>query len=229
MKYFFSIILLISLLQADINPQAFQFSGVKVIHKFLDGSTKEFKIQREVSSECMKIQVAPDNFSDENIKNNIPNKCKRELIITSGVIQPFIYDEKVKTIGENEVLQFIFEKANKEPNKYALIDSRKAIWFKQETIPSALSVPLEDLKYDEDFKEDFYKAYENLGVKVLEKDKFDFTNAKTVVFFCNGAWCPISSKSMDYLSSIGFPKEKMLWYRGGIASWTSLSLTTTKK
>ncbi len=227
---FISLIFLFSYsLLAQVNPMAFQYSGVKVNHIFLDGSKENYTIERKISKECMKIQVGPDSFDDTNIKNNISNKCKKEFITTTGVIQPFVFDEEIKTIGENEVLEFIYTKTLKEPNKYALIDSRKAIWFEQETIPSALSVPYEDLKYDEDFVEDLKKAYKNLGVKVLDNDKFDFSNAKTVVFFCNGAWCPISSKSMTYLIKLGYPKEKMMWYRGGMTSWKVLSLTTTKK
>ena len=229
MKYLFINLIFVYSLFASINPIAFQFSGIEVKHKYLDGSTKSFKIQREIPKECLNIQVSPDTFENINIKNNINEKCKKEFIITTGVIQPIIFDEKIKTIGENEVLEFIFSKTKKEPNNYALIDSRKAIWFEQETIPSALNVPYEDLKYDEDFIEDFKKAYKNLGVKVLSKDKFDFTNAKTVVFFCNGPWCHISSKSMSYLIKLGYPKEKMMWYRGGMTNWKVLSLTTTKK
>ena len=80
----------------------------------------------------------------------------------------------------------------------------------------------------QDFKEDFNDAYKNLGIKVLDKKSFDFTNAKTAVFFCNGPWCPVSSKSIKYLSSIGYPESKMIWYRGGMASWESLSLSVTK-
>jgi rhodanese-related sulfurtransferase len=229
MKFFSLIFIFSYYLYANINPIALQYSGVKVTHTFLDGSKKEYTIQREVHKDCLKMPVNPENFDEQNIRNNISNRCKREFIITTGVIQPMIFDEKIKTIGEIEVLDFIYNKAQKEPNKYALIDSRKAIWFKKQTIPSALSVPFEDLAYDEDFIEDFNKAYENLGVKVIGKNQFDFTNAKTVVFFCNGVWCPISSKSMNYLIKLGYPKEKMLWYRGGMTSWNFVSLTTTKK
>ena len=46
------------------------------------------------------------------------------------------------------------------------------------------------------------------------------------IFFCNGSWCPISTKAIEYLVSIGYPAEKkIMWYRGGMAEWTVLSMT----
>lgn len=222
-------IFILSLNLFATKPFALQYLDIKVNHTFLNGETKEIIIQREIDNECTKIAMYPENFTDENIKNNIPSKCKKEFIVTKGVVEPFIIDEKVKTIGEIEVLDFIYNKSSKEPSNYALIDTRKAIWFDSETIPSAINVPYEDLQYDEDFIDDFQRAYKNLGVKVVNQNKFDFSNAKTVVFFCNGAWCPISTKSIKYLIELGYPKEKILWYRGGLSSWKSLSFTTIKK
>lgn len=213
----------------SVNPISLQYLDIKVTHTYLDGSKKDFVITREISKECIDIPMYPESFQSENIRLNIPKNCKKEFITTKGVIQPFIIDEKIKTVGEIEVLDFILNKSSKYPSKYVLIDSRKAIWFKDNTIPSALNSPYEDLIYDEDFKEDFYKAYENLGVKVLSKDSFDFSNAKTVIFFCNASWCPISTKSIKHLIKIGYPKEKIMWYRGGLASWQNNSLSTTKK
>jgi rhodanese-related sulfurtransferase len=226
-----TILILISILvyANAVNPIALQFSGINVKHTFLDGSIKKYKIERVVNEKCLKVGLDSDTFTDENIKKNIPNECKETFITTKGVIQPFYINEHIKTYGENEVLDFIYNKSSKHPEKYALIDSRKATWFTQETIPSALNVPFEDLKFDEDFEDDYKIAYKNLGVKIIGKDKYDFTNAKTAVFFCNGAWCPISTKSIKYLLSIGYPENKMIWYRGGISSWKLLSLRTTKQ
>ena len=44
--------------------------------------------------------------------------------------------------------------------------------------------------------------------------------------FCNGAWCGQSTESMKALTAIGYPEEKLKWYRGGMQSWLSLGLTT---
>ena len=88
---------------------------------------------------------------------------------------------------------------------------------------------LENLRYDEDFEEEFQTAYKNLGVKVTAGNKLDFSEAKTAVFFCNGPWCPLSSRSIKYLNSIGYPANKLIWYRGGISAWEAVNLNLTKE
>ena len=225
------LILFISIYANALNPISLQYMEIDVVHTYLDGKKENYKIQRNIDKNCMDIPMSPESFSEENIKDNISKECKKIFITTKGVIQPLYINDKIKTLAEIEVLDFIYNKSSKEPEKYALIDTRKFSWFEDETIPSALNVPFEDLVYDEDFKDEFEKAYSNLGIKIvdIEKNKFDFTNTKTVVFFCNGPWCPISSKSIDYLLKLGYPENKMMWYRGGMLDWSAMSLTTTKK
>jgi rhodanese-related sulfurtransferase len=214
-----------------VNPISLQYMDIEVKHTYLNKKEERYKIQREINKNCLDIPVSSEIFSEHNISKNIPNECKKTLIITSGVIQPLFINDKIKTLSEIEVLEFIYNKSSKEPNSYALIDTRKPAWFNQQTIPSAINVPFEDLIYDEDFKDEFYKAYENLGIKIinLEKNKFDFSNAKTVIFFCNGPWCPISTKTINYFLKLGYPSNKMMWYRGGMSEWNSLSLSVTKQ
>jgi rhodanese-related sulfurtransferase len=211
-----------------VKPYALQFTGVNVEHKYSNGKKENYLVERVINPKCMNIAVSSESFQDENIAINIPVECKKTLVKTKGIIQPLYINENIKTYSEIEVLNFLYTKTSKDPSKYILVDSRVKSWFDFRTIPSSVNVPFEDLKYDEDFEEDFNKAYKNLGVKVLDNNKYDFSNAKTVVFFCNGPWCPISSKSINYLSSIGYPESKMIWYRGGMASWESLSLSVTK-
>lgn len=212
-----------------VKPTSYQYSGVKVVHTYSDGKTKDYKIKRETDYDCIEIGLLPQNFTQKYIDENIPNYCKKTFITTKGTVQPLFINDKIKTYAEIEVLDFLYNKASKEPNKYVLVDTRKQAWFDQGTIPSSVNVPFEDLEYDEDFIEEYKKAYEYLGLKVLGKDKFDFTNAKTAVFFCNGSWCPLSKKTIKYLVSVGYPEEKLIWYRGGVASWEAVSLTITKK
>lgn len=230
MKKLLSIIL-ISIYANAVNPISLQYMDIDVEHTYLNGKKENYKIQRVINKNCLDISISPESFSDENITKNISKECKKTFIITPGVIQALHINDKIKTLAEIEVLDFIYNKSSKESEKYALIDTRKAAWFEDETIPSALNVPFEDLAYDEDFKDEFYKAYSNLGIKIidLEKNQFDFTNAKTVVFFCNGPWCPISSKAINYLLNLGYPSSKMMWYRGGMLDWNAMSLSTTKR
>ena len=213
------------------NPISLQFMDIEVKHTYLNKKEEVYKIQRVINENCLNIPTSPESFGNENINKIIPKECKKTLISTSGIIQPLFINDKIKTLGEIEVLDFIYNKSLKEPSSFALVDTRKTSWFNQETIPSAINVPFEDLVYDEDFKDEFYKAYSNLGIKIidLEKNIFDFSNAKTVVFFCNGPWCPISTKTIEFFLDLGYPASKMMWYRGGMSVWNSLSLSVTKE
>lgn len=213
------------------NPIALQFMDVEVNHTYLNNSVEKYIIQREIDKNCLNIPTSPESFQDDNISKNIPNECKKTFISTKGIIQPLFINDQIKTLGEIEVLDFIHNYSSKKPELFALVDTRKASWFNQETIPSAINVPFEDLVYDEDFEEEFFKAYSNLGIKIvdLKKNIFDFSNAKTVVFFCNGPWCPISTKAIEFFMDLNYPSSKMMWYRGGMSAWNSLSLTVTKK
>ncbi len=224
------LILIFSLLVYShaVKPYALQFTGVKVEHTYSNEKKENYLVERKIDAKCMNISVSAESFEDKNITNNISHKCKKTVIKTTGIIQPLYINENIKTYSEIEVMNFLYSKTSKNSAEYILVDSRVKSWFDFRTIPSSVNIPFEDLKYDEDFEEDFNKAYKNLGIKVLNKNKYDFTNAKTAVFFCNGPWCPISSKSIKYLSSIGYPENKMIWYRGGMSSWESLSLSVTK-
>ena len=49
-----------------------------------------------------------------------------------------------------------------------------------------------------------------------------FDNAKTVVMFCNGPWCGQSPTNIKGLLKIGYPANKIKWYRGGMQDWEVL-------
>lgn len=212
-----------------INPIMLPISGVKVIHSYSNNQKEQILIEREVAPICLEIPINVENFQSDNLASkNIDKRCKKTLISTKGVIQPFTLKAGITTVGELEVLDFIATMSSKNSEKYILVDSRTLDWFDVGTIPSAVNIPYDELEYDEDFIEEYTQAYKNLGVKILENNKYDFTNAKTAIFFCNGSWCAQSPRAIKHLIKINYPKEKILWYRGGIASWAGVSLTLTK-
>jgi rhodanese-related sulfurtransferase len=141
-----------------------------------------------------------------------------------GKIAPMKFSDKVETYGEVEVLDFI-EKAKNDKNML-LVDSRTENWFYHETIPSAVNIPYIYMKQSQ-YPDEFKEYLEMLGVKMVN-GKYDFKNAKTVLMFCNGVWCGQSPEAMKALTAIGYPEEKLKWYRGGMQSWLSLGLTTVK-
>ena len=68
---------------------------------------------------------------------------------------------------------------------------------------------------------------EQFGAKDLE-GLWDYSNAKTLVMFCNGMWCGQSPNNIKNLLKFGYPADKIKWYRGGMQNWEILGLSTAK-
>ncbi|MBL3520695.1 rhodanese-like domain-containing protein [Arcobacter lanthieri] len=213
-----SIVVATTLFSADL-----QATGVEVTLE----NGKKITVKREVKpKECENIAFDPkDVFGEVNqASKNINENCKRSFVTYFGKIAPMKAAENIDTYGELEVLEFI-EKAKKDKN-LLFIDSRTENWYNHQTIPSAVNVPYLYTKKSQ-YPDEFEEALETFGVEIKD-GKYDFTNAKTLLMFCNGAWCGQSPEAMKELIAIGYPQEKMKWYRGGLQSWLSLGLTTIK-
>jgi rhodanese-related sulfurtransferase len=57
-------------------------------------------------------------------------------------------------------------------------------------------------------------------------DSWDFTDAKTLVIWCNGPACGQSPRAIEGLLKAGYPADKILYYRGGMQMWQLWGLTT---
>jgi rhodanese-related sulfurtransferase len=132
-------------------------------------------------------------------------------------IEPFSVDEGIETFGELEVLDFISKK------KGIFIDARLSNWFRKSAIPSAVNIPFK-LFLTTSAKRD--KVLYSLGARKSKKGTWRFKKAKTLLFYCNGAWCGQSPTAIKGLIEMGYPKSKMKYYRGGMQSWQLLGLTT---
>ena len=131
-------------------------------------------------------------------------------------IQPFSVDDGIETYGELEVLDFISH------HKGLFIDARLENWYLRSAIPSAVNLPFKLFLSPSDTRK---KILQQLGVK-QEKGKWNFDHAKRILFYCNGAWCGQSPTAIHALIELGYPKEKMKYYRGGMQAWQLLGLTT---
>jgi rhodanese-related sulfurtransferase len=148
--------------------------------------------------------------------------------------------KKLETVGEVEVLEHILA-ASKKPKEYIVVDARTEQWYKQMTIPTAINLPFNQLQYDEDLEEDdfdtpsAYQTYQAnykhlfklLNIKESKKG-LDFSEAKNALLFCNGSWCSQSPKAIRSLINIGYPIEKLRWYRGGLQDWLIYDFTVEK-
>ena len=137
-------------------------------------------------------------------------------------IQPFQPIKGVETVSELDVINFI---KNKLPiNKGILIDARMPKWNKAGTIPGSTNIPFSVLTPSK--KVSYKKIIGLLGAKTKD-DKWDFKDAQSLLIFDNGPWCQQGLRAMQNLVKIGYPKSKILYYRGGMQYWQILGLTTT--
>lgn len=142
-------------------------------------------------------------------------------------IQPIQLAPGVETIGELEVLDYL-KKRSSGDESILVIDSRDNKWLQKGMIPGAINIPWEQLYYKKSNQEQVVDILEFTFDVVRVGDFWNFENAKTLVFYCNGPWCGQSPTNIRSLLSIGYPAEKLKWYRGGMQSWQSLGLTVIK-
>ena len=158
-------------------------------------------------------------------------------------IQPITVDPAVKTIGEIELFHFM--ENNLREGTGVLIDARTPSWYKKGTIPGSVNYPFTLFTQDEN-AEQLNAIIRDFGAKprqqpgLLEKtmqelglsdnrymtDSWDFTDAKTLVLWCNGPACGQSPRAIEGLLNAGYPADKILYYRGGMQMWQLWGLTT---
>lgn len=225
LKYTLKIALATSLLTLAVNASELNLRGDGVEVKY---DEKTYNIKRIHDEECRQINGAdPKNiWSGDYAKEGLSSKCVKKFVTTVGKITPMKITDKIQTIGEIEVINFI--KESQERDDMLLIDARLPDWFLQMSIPTAENIPFTYFNKDK-YPDDFYDVLDMIGVKEVSKGKYDFTQAKELVLFCNGVWCPQSTFAIENLIKIGYPEEKISWYRGGMYSWKMLNLTTTSE
>ncbi len=207
-----------------------EFEGIEVTHDYNKTVHKDFVIMRHIPKACKNPLILTNEmvWTGDYANPKVPVECKSTFVHTTGSLQPMIIHDGVETFGELETLGFIEEmRSDKE---MLLIDSRKEKWFDYMTIPGAINMPYYYFKYHEDYEFEFEHALTYLGVKILDDEgHYDFTHAKTILIFCNGAWCSQSPMMIKALLEIGYPPQMIKWYRGGMQSWLGAGLTSTKK
>ena len=138
-------------------------------------------------------------------------------------IQPLILAPGVETIGELKMLDYL-ERVSNGDDSIRVIDSRTEKWVERGTIPGTINIPYKKLtdNTDEniiDILEDHFGV--TRGVALL-----DFRYARTLVLFCNGLWCGQAPANIKKLLKLGYPADRLKYYRGGMQAWESLGLTT---
>jgi len=158
-------------------------------------------------------------------------------------IQPLKVAPGVATVAELELLDFIDKKL--EMGTGLIIDARTPSWYQKATIPGSINIPF--TKFDpEKSVTDLAGVLKKLNVRKkgvgggsfmdslrgffssdanAADSPWDFSQAKDVLLYCNGMWCGQSPRAIKNLLSLGYPAEKIFYYRGGMQAWQSLGLT----
>jgi rhodanese-related sulfurtransferase len=135
-------------------------------------------------------------------------------------IHPMSAEDGVETIGEIELIGFMKEYVSQ--GRGLLVDSRIPAWFEKGTIPGAINIPFSTLEPTNAYRDQILQA---LGA-TKEGEVWDFSNAIELALFCNGPWCDQSPRAIQNLVAVGYPSEKIRYYRGGMQLWLMLGLST---
>ena len=174
-------------------------------------------VEVKINGETIKIQRIQD------ISHKLTNSYTKTSRPTPPFgIQPFQPIKGIETVSELDVIDFI--KNTLPKNKGILIDARMPKWNKAGTIPGSTNIPFSVLTPSS--KVSYGKILGLLGAK-KEDDTWNFKNAQSLLIFDNGPWCQQGLRAMQNLVKIGYPKSKILYYRGGMQYWQILGLTTT--
>ncbi len=160
--------------------------------------------------------------------------------------QPMEVAPGVKVAGEQEVFDFMQKMVN--TGKGVLIDARIASFHNAGTIPGSINIEFKlfqsgeltdelkkamkiigakqrDIGY---FDVTMDKALKGLGLETNKHGYWDFNDVKELMLWCNGPWCGQSPAAIRGLLELGFPAEKIHYYRGGMQMWQIMGLTTIK-
>ena len=164
------------------------------------------------------------NQNNDNTVN--PSFAKTSRPCPPFCIQPAILAPGVETIAEREMIDYVAKMSGGD-DTILIVDSRTPDWVKKGTIPGAKNLPWTKLNPA--------KGADPVSIMEIMEDEFNvtesegllnFSNAKTLVLFCNGMWCGQSPNNIMNLLKFGYPAHKIKWYRGGMQDWEILGLTT---
>ncbi len=166
---------------------------------------------------------------NQDNKNTInPAFAKTSRPCPPFCIQPSVLAPGVETIAEVEMIEYL-KKMSAGDKSILVVDSRTPDWAAKGTIPGAVNIPWTKLNPA--------KGADPISIGEIMQDQFNvteseglwnFSQAKTLVMFCNGMWCGQSPNNIKNLLKFGYPSHKIKWYRGGMQDWEVLGLSTVK-
>mgnify|MGYP001821249979 CR=1 FL=1 len=209
-------------------------SVVSAVLLFSSGSQAEDKLAVGITPDMASVAVMHNGKKtsitrNQDQKNTVnPAFAKTSRKCPPFCIQPAVLAPGVETIAEVEMLDYL-SKMSAGDESILVIDSRTPDWVKKGTIPGAVNIPWTALNPA--------KGADPISIGEIMVDRFgakeleglwDYSNAKTLVMFCNGMWCGQSPNNIKNLLKFGYPADRIKWYRGGMQDWEILGLSTVK-
>jgi rhodanese-related sulfurtransferase len=225
-------------------------ASAAVLALSLSATVSAEKLAVGITPDLQKLEFMHDGKSytimrNQDQKNTInENFAKTSRKCPPFCIQPIALAPGVETLGEVEMIHYI--KKMSEGENILVVDSRTPDWVERGTIPGAKNIPWTKLNpakgaTTEGIIEVMTKEF---GAKLAEGadaftvdeavaegnagKAFDYSQARTLVMFCNGMWCGQSPNNILNLLKFGYPADKLKWYRGGMQDWEVLGLSTVK-
>jgi rhodanese-related sulfurtransferase len=210
-------------------------------------ATKEVRITEFLPEVKVNVQgkiYTIDRIQDQN------NDISGAFAKTSRKCPPFCIHAMeaapgVITVGEIELLEFL--KNRVERGSGLLVDARAESWYLKGTIPGSVNIPFTAFTGEDknpaalpdalarlgvrkgatvNWSDSTHRGVDEFGAHARSYD-WDFSGAKDVLLFCNGPWCDQSPRAIRALVKLGYPVNKIYYYRGGMQDWLQLGLTIT--
>lgn len=199
-----------------------------------------------LTDERESIQVANGNKLIEVRRDQNPDSLVEPMWAKTSrkcppfCIQPSVPVPGVKLMTELDLFNFMEQMVNTQYG--VIIDARLPDWHLRGTIPGSVNIPFTVFQREQDDPQ-LAKALGLLGVKPKGEEnsikrlisgvfgeqkgsRWDFSDAKEIAIWCNGPWCGQSPHAIRALTKMGYPAEKIHYYRGGMQMWQILGLTT---
>jgi len=141
-------------------------------------------------------------------------------------ITPFSPHPDVRTNGEKELQALLDHRENS-----LIIDVRRPeIVRSTGAIAGVEHIPFFELglRYGADAER--HEAHlKHFGVRRVDGRHFDFDKARPLVFLDDGIWDGAALRNIRTLLGLGYPPDRLYWYRGGMNDWLGLGLPVTKE
>ncbi len=139
-------------------------------------------------------------------------RSKTACAYPKGALQPLVPLPGVTPVTEIEVLHALNNPSVMVINMCDEEDPLKA------TIPNTFHIPYNEIE----------DRLDKLGCQRRADRSWDCSGAVSIIAFCYGPMCLQSPAGIKNMVHMGYPVDKIAYYRGGMMDWEALGLTTVK-